>query len=262
MNNANSLKLITLNIWGGHVEGALLNFVKSKQDIDIFCFQELYCKAKAKISDETRYINLDIFSEIQSLLPNHTGYFRPVVQGIYGIAMLVKKHLLVIEEGERIIHANDNYIGIGPTHSRILQYAKIEYCGQRFTVINVHGLCNGMGKGDSAERIEQSLKIRNFLDSGSDHKILCGDFNLKPDTKSLEILAKGMNDHIKMSSVQSTRTSFYPGLERFVDYIHTSKNVDVQNFQVLPEEISDHAALQIDFTIADGKATTEIRKEL
>jgi endonuclease/exonuclease/phosphatase family metal-dependent hydrolase len=119
-----------------------------------------------------------------------------------------------------------------------------------------------MGKGDSAERIEQSLKIRNFLDSGSDHKILCGDFNLKPDTKSLEILAKGMNDHIKMSSVQSTRTSFYPGLERFADYIYNSKNVDVQNFQVLPEEISDHAALQIDFTIAYGKATTEIRKEL
>jgi hypothetical protein len=102
----------------------LINFIISKQDIDIFCFQEVYHKAQAKITDEAGYINLDIFSEIQSLLPNHTGYFRPVVQGIYGIAMFVKKYLLVIEEGEHIIHANDNYIGIGPTHSRILQYAK------------------------------------------------------------------------------------------------------------------------------------------
>ncbi|PPE03075.1 endonuclease/exonuclease/phosphatase family protein [Holospora curviuscula] len=262
MNSANSLKLITLNIWGGHVEEPLFNFVKSKQDIDIFCFQEVYCKAKAKTTNETRYVNLDTFSEIQSLLPNHTGYFRPVVQGIYGIAMFVKKHLLVIEEGERIIHANDNYIGIGPTHSRILQYAKIEYSRQRFTVINVHGLWNGMGKGDSAQRIDQSLKIKHFLDSINEHKILCGDFNLKPDTKSLEILSQGMDDHIKINVVQSTRTSFYPGAERFADYIYTSKNVDVQNFQVLREEISDHAALQIDFTIADGNEMAKIREEL
>jgi endonuclease/exonuclease/phosphatase family metal-dependent hydrolase len=262
MNSANSLKLITLNIWGGHVEEPLLSFVKSKQEIDIFCFQEVYCKAKAKISDETRYINLDIFSEIQSLLPNHTGYFRPVVQGIYGIAMFVKKHLLVIEEGERIVYANDNYIGIGPTHSRILQYAQIEHSGQRFTAVNLHGLWNGMGKGDSAERIDQSLKIKNFLDSTNDPKILCGDFNLKPDTKSLEILSQGLNDHIEINGVQSTRTSFYPGAERFADYIYTSKNIDVQNFQVLPEEISDHAALQIDFTIVDAKEPPETRKEL
>ncbi len=251
MVSANSLKLITLNIWGGHVKEPLLSFIKSKQDVDIFCFQEVYCKAEAKISDETRYINLDIFSEIQSLLPNHTGYFRPVVQGIYGIATFIKKHLRLIEEGEHLIHANDNYIGIGPTHSRILQYSRIEHMGQKFYVINVHGLWNGMGKGDSPERINQSLEIKNFLDSTNAPIILCGDFNLKPGTKSLEILSQEMDDHIKISGVQSTRTSFYPGAERFADYIYSSKNIDVQNFQVLPEEVSDHAALMMDFVITD-----------
>ena len=252
MTGTNQLKLITLNIWGGNVEEPLINLIKSKQDVDVFCFQEVYCKAPEKITDEARYINLDIFSEIQSLLSNHTGYFRPVVKEIYGIAMFVKKNLLVIEEGERLIHANDNYIGIGPTHSRILQYAKIECSGQRFTIINVHGLWNGRGKGDSPERINQSLKIKNFLDSTNGPKILCGDFNLRPDTKSLEILSEGMNNHIKINGVQSTRTSFYPGIERFADYVYTSNNIDVKNFQVLPEEISDHAALQIDFTITGG----------
>jgi endonuclease/exonuclease/phosphatase family metal-dependent hydrolase len=108
-----------------------------------------------------------------------------------------------------------------------------------------------MGKGDSVERVNQSLKIKNFLDFVNGHKILCGDFNLRPGTKSLEILSQGMNDHIKINGVQSTRTSFYPGPERFADYIFTSKDINVKSFQVLAEEVLDHAALQIDFVITE-----------
>ena len=253
MSTKKSLKLITLNIWGGHVEKPLIKFIKSKQDINIFCLQEVYRKAQEKITAEDRYINLDIYSELQSSLPNHLGYFRPVVKGIYGLALFVKKDLIVINEGECAIHSNNNYIGIGPTHSRILQYAKIEYNGQIFAVINVHGLWNGMGKGDSPERINQSLKIKKFLDSINYPKILCGDFNLRPGTESLKILERGMDDHIKMHGVQSTRTSFYPSVERFADYIYTSKNTIVKNFQILPEEVSDHVALQVDFSFAEGE---------
>lgn len=33
------LKLITLNIWGGHVEKPLLDFINAHQDVDIFCLQ-------------------------------------------------------------------------------------------------------------------------------------------------------------------------------------------------------------------------------
>ncbi len=251
MSKANSLKLITLNIWGGHIEEPLLNFIGNRRNIDIFCFQEVYNKASDKITNEDRYLSLDIFSKIQGQLPSHKGYFRPVVNSIYGIAMFIKNDISVIEEGERTIYANDNYIGMGPTHSRILQYAKIKHNGHRFVVVNVHGLWNGMGKGDSPERINQSLQIRNFLDSASEEKILCGDFNLKPGTESLKILGTGMNDHIQIRNIKSTRTSFYPRSERFADYIYTSKNIAVNDFQVLPEEVSDHSALLLDFSVGE-----------
>ena len=36
------MKLITLNIWGGHVLEPLLNFMVSHHDVDIFCLQEVY----------------------------------------------------------------------------------------------------------------------------------------------------------------------------------------------------------------------------
>jgi endonuclease/exonuclease/phosphatase family metal-dependent hydrolase len=247
--NEKILKLITLNLWGGHVAAPLAHFIQSKRDIDIFCLQEVYREAPAKISLEDRYVNLDLYSDIQHALPNHQGYFRPVVNGIYGIAIFIKKDLRVIEEGERIIHANDHYVGMGPTHSRLLQYARIERERQIFVVANVHGLWNGMGKGDSPERLNQSLRIKNFLDSTDDPKILCGDFNLRPGTESLKILEQAMDNHIAIHGIQSTQTSFYPREEKFADYILTSQNISVQDFQVLPDEVSDHSALQIDFSI-------------
>ena len=65
---------------------------------------------------------------------------------------------------------------------------------------------------------------------------------------------QGMPPNESAALIQNTIS-----LASFTD---TGKFIDVQNFQVLPEEISDHAPLQIDFTTVDGKAMTEIRKEL
>src|SRR5579872_1700763 len=102
------MQLITLNIWGGHVRNPLLDFIKHNQDIDIFCFQEVYHNAKEKISNEDRLLSLNIFSELQALLPDHVGYFRPAVENIYGVASFIKKEIPVLEEGEISIHHNPN----------------------------------------------------------------------------------------------------------------------------------------------------------
>ena len=87
------MKLITLNIWGGHVHEPLHTFIKQHADTDIFCFQEIYKQATQKISTDDRWVNLDSFSEFQALLTQHTGFFRPIVNGTYGIALFIKKRL-------------------------------------------------------------------------------------------------------------------------------------------------------------------------
>lgn len=241
------MKLISLNIWGGHIEEPLLNFIRSYSDIDIFCLQEVYHKAPERISLEDRYVNLNVFSEIQGLLPHHRGYFRPVVNNIYGIGMFIKEDIEVIKEGEINIHHNPSYIGRGPSHSRILQWAECRYHYQSYSIINVHGLWNGQGKADCPERIAQSTKIKKFMDKLEQPKILCGDLNLKPDTDSLQILEKGMTNLIKAHNITSTRTSYYPKPERFADYILISPEIKMQKFAVLNEEVSDHAPLFLDF---------------
>lgn len=242
------MKLITLNIWGGHVHAPLLNFVSSCQDVDIFCLQEVYHQAPHMITEETRKVHLDIFSQLQALLPEHQGFFRPVVENIYGIGMFVRRTIDVRQEGELTIYENPIYPGRGPTHSRNLQWLQFLEEGQMHTIVNVHGLWNGKGKTDSPERIAQSQNIKKFIDALSTPKILCGDFNLRPDTESVKILEQGMDNLIQRYGVSSTRTSFYPKEEKFADYIFTSPEVNVRSFEVLNDEVSDHAPLLLDFT--------------
>lgn len=241
------MQLITLNIWGGHVNVPLLKFIKRHKDIDIFCLQEVYHSAPEKISTEDRTHNLNIFPDIQNLLPSHKGFFRPVVNGIYGNAIFIKNHLEIVGEGAITIYHNPNYVGLGPTHSRKLQWVEYRNDTKSYSILNVHGLWNGKGKKDSLERILQSQRIREFMESIQTPKVVCGDFNLRPDTESMKILEKGMINLIKEYNISSTRTSLYPKSERFADYILTSPEIKINRFEVLPDEVSDHSPLFLDF---------------
>jgi endonuclease/exonuclease/phosphatase (EEP) superfamily protein YafD len=52
---------------------------------------------------------------------------------------------------------------------------------------------------------------------------------------------------IKKYDIKSTRTSFYKKPEKHADYIFVSDDIFVETFQVLSEEVSDHAALLVKF---------------
>jgi len=89
------------------------------------------------------------------------------------------------------------------------------------------------------------------LNKVSGKKILCGDFNLAPDTRSLEIIKENMVDLIEKYEVESTRSSFYrhygePGLS-FADYMIVSPEIKVNDFRVLQDPVSDHLPLYLDF---------------
>lgn len=245
----NKMQLITLNIWGGQIREELLSFIEKYQHIDFICLQEVYHRAPHKTSTNNLPVYLDICDQIAEKIPNHHFFFRPVVQNVYGIAIFIKKNIEMLNEGEVVIYENPDYPGAGPRHQRNLQWAECRQEDKKFVVINTHFLWNGAGKGDSDDRIQQSKRAKDFLDSLSIPKILCGDFNLRPDTESIKILEKDMRNLITDYNIQSTRTSLYPKEERFADYVLVSDGIDVQDFKVLPDEVSDHAALWMEFEL-------------
>lgn len=241
------MKLISLNLWGGRIKEPLFEFLASNQDVDIFCFQEIYNKAQHKMANDNLEPVLNLYSELQILLPNHKSFFRPVIRNEYGIGTFVKSDIEVLEEDEIKIFENLNYPGMGGNHSRNLQWLHCVDGDTKFSIINVHGLWNGLGKFDSPDRLEQSKRIKDFISRTFTPKILCGDFNLRPDTESLCMLETGMDNLIKKNNITSTRSNLYTKEEKFADYVFVSSEIKVNNFEVLPDEVSDHLALKLEF---------------
>ena len=243
------MKLISLNIWGARIREPFLKFILDHNNIGIFCFQELYDNAKDQMSDEPRQPDLNIFTELKKFLPNHNAFFRPTIRNEYGIGMFVKKEIEVLEEGEVILKNVSNYVGSGGDHTRNMQWVKCSVENKNFVVMNVHGLWTGIDKKDNPDRLEQSERIKKFLDSTTCPKILTGDFNLLPNTQSIAMLESGMENLIKTYHVTSTRTSFYAKEEKYADFMFVSPEVKVSNFSVLPDEVSDHSPLLLDFNL-------------
>jgi endonuclease/exonuclease/phosphatase family metal-dependent hydrolase len=161
--------------------------------------------------------------EISEILARHKYFFHPHFMENYGLMMLVKNDIEVVASGDVFVHKYQGYIpkeaDIGH-HARNIQYVTFLHDDSKCTVINFHGLWNGKGKGDSEDRLEQSRKIVAFVKELEGGVILCGDFNLLPDTKSIKILEDAeLRNLIKEYGVTSTRTSYYSKPEKFADYI-------------------------------------------
>ncbi len=243
------MKLITLNIWGGKVYTPLINFIKEEsKTIDIFCFQEVFNR-KELISDSVnskwRY---DIYSQIENVLSDHQGFFAPSELD-FGLATFVRKSIRVSEEGDIFVHRwkNAKVEGDNTSLGRNLQYIKITFKDKVYTIGNLHGIWNGKGKTDTQDRIEQSNKINSFLDHVKGSQIVCGDFNLLPDTKSLTILESKMINLIKVYNITSTRTKLYIKPDKFADYILNTPDITIKEFKVLKNEVSDHSPLYLEF---------------
>ncbi|MEO6536790.1 MAG: endonuclease/exonuclease/phosphatase family protein [Candidatus Paceibacterota bacterium] len=257
------MKVVCLNIWGGRAgkAGLLTFFEQCRDEVDIFCLQEVWSDryeelegvmAGGKPIDHSE-IMIHGLQEITATLPNHQSYFRPQHGDHYGLCIFIRKDISILEEGEVFVHLSKGYMpevkDIGK-HARNIQYVTFLSGTKPVTVINFHGLWNGQGKDDSDDRLAQSDKINDFIRTIENPLILCGDFNLKPNTASLKKLEDaGLENLIKTHSITSTRTSFYDKAEKFADYMLIRKEVNVKDFKVLPEEVSDHAALCLEFDI-------------
>ena len=245
------MKIISLNTWAGVLHQDLLEFFRKYQkDTDIFCLQEIY-KGTTEQEDPhpTLTMQYDLFEQLEELLiATHVGYFHPAFKDFYGQAMFIKKEVVVQEIGDVMVFRNDDPKGRG-SHSRNLQFAKIAAADKFFWIANVHGLWNGKGKTDTPARIEQSNNIVNFLKQRGGEIILIGDFNLSNNTQSLKIIADQYRNLIAEYGITNTRTSHYEKDVRYADYAFTSSDVHVIDFKVLPDEVSDHAALQLEINI-------------
>ncbi|MFH0973038.1 MAG: endonuclease/exonuclease/phosphatase family protein [Patescibacteria group bacterium] len=256
------MKILSLNVWAGREFDPLIKYISEKSaDTDIFCFQEVFdTPTNEKIVNDCYRAN--IYSELEKMLGNHAGHFAPVQDDwgfdsrvdfplSWGVAMFLKKSIDIEQVGDIFIRGNYNSKkDDNTTVPRNLQYVVFNKKGKNYVVAHFHGLWNGKGKGDCSERIAQSLRVKKFMDNIEGKKILCGDFNLNPDTQSLVMLEEGNVNLIKKYEIKSTRSLLYKSYGKsshFADYVIASPDVNVYDFEVPNVKVSDHLPMIISF---------------
>ncbi len=238
------MKAISLNIWGGKVTGPLLAFIEAHKDVDVFCFQEVFDHGRSLYPSQQDIVG-DIFSRIAALLPEHKGYFQDHMNDDHGLAIFVRRSLHHTDYGVHfVIGGYDDFIPKdAESEPKFIQYIVVD----GVLISHMHGRWKRVGKIDTPDRLVQSRNARAFV-SRFDRRIFMGDLNLSPDTESIAILEDGMRNLIRENKIKTTRSSLYGKENPYADYCFVSPSVAVKDFKVLPDEVSDHMALYVEFS--------------
>lgn len=247
------MKLITLNTWAGRLKEPFETFLKDHAPFtDIFCFQEMFNDLNDDVETkiDLKGGNRHILKEVDEVLTDFDMYFCPVIENVYGIAIFLKKGFEVVSSGEVILYENPNFVPGEDDHTRKMQWVHIKNGRKDVMIMNVHGHRNAQGKGDTQERLIQSKVINDFIaTTGATPKILVGDFNLLPETQSIKMIEENFTNLITKYNILTTRTELYTGDDKHADYVFVSPEILVEEFEVLPDVVSDHAPLSLGFDV-------------
>ena len=259
------MRLLSLNAESGAGGPMFEKYIKSKmKSVDVFCFQEVY--------DSKIYKNVgmgertDFFKLLKTLLKDYESLFCPVSDTladfhktkfkiVLGLAVFYKKGIKIEKHFEKHTHGSlhapvDFFHG---KESNAIQCVKFLTKKGSFWVANFHGASRPGDKLDTPKRLEQSKKILKVLSQLEGPKILCGDFNLMPNTESIKMIERAsMKNLIKLYKIKNTRNSIswkrYGNKQHFADFTFVSKDINVKDFKVPYTLASDHLPMILDFT--------------
>jgi len=248
------MRLISLNTWGGKLYDPFMSFLSMhSKGTDIFCLQEVYSLKEGE--GLTKWWQKDMSPNLYEKILHKLEQFNGNITEQYSsmgerLAIISSKRItiedkgeIVLCEGRKINSDNEEPVEIGSK----LQWITFMHDEKRFTIANVHGFWVKDSHEDSPERLQQSKRILNFLNNKNGAKILCGDFNLSPNTRSISMLEQDFKNLIKEYEIISTGSS--PGKKgEIVDYVFVSPEVKVSEFKVLQNEVSDHLPLSLEFS--------------
>ncbi len=264
------MRVMCLNGWGGRLWAELAPFIAATAP-SVLCLQEVI-HSPATDRDWLTYRDGDhvlpqranFFRDVGRLLPEHTAIFCPAARGVlwddgaavpsqWGLATFVHGSLPIIGQVQGFVHKDYSAAGYGD-HPRCRNAHGIRVFddtrGRPVCITHMHGLRDLHGKQDTPERAAQARRLLDMsqrLSQPGDLTLLCGDFNVEPDSETLRILqAAGMVELVTAAGFTSTRTSHYPKPGKYADYMLIDRDEAVRDFCVIDDpEVSDHRPLLV-----------------
>lgn len=234
------MRILFLNALGSSMRQPLLDFLaREKSQTDIFCFQEA--------KDGEGLVGNEVLSDYQVFAAQE----EPDEHTAYCLATYVHPTVGVIES--KSVSHTDARTGLG-------LLVRVGSEGQTYTVLNVHGnphvIQPADTKLDAPERLRQT---DDFLQSvkSAEPDIIGGDFNLLPETESLEMFRRlGYRDLIREYNIETTRNHLvwdrFPNGPKYLfsDYVFVSPSLTVQSFSVPSIEVSDHLPMIVEVDLS------------
>ncbi|MFA5853702.1 MAG: endonuclease/exonuclease/phosphatase family protein [Patescibacteria group bacterium] len=254
------MRIITLNCWCGRAVDRLIPFFEHyRTRTDVFFLQEILNGDQREI--DRRHPGAgsyaDLFNLIAAALPGFQGFFAGFEDpDRMSNAVFARDSLSIHDISEHVVYEPKNPVHEGHviTSSRKLQTITLDVNGHSVLYGNLHGLWVNGPKTDTPDRLKQSEKVVEVFKGHAGPKTLVGDFNLLPDTESVRMLEThaGLRNLVVEHAIPSTRTPLYrhydnPSEPNFADYVMPSHDQRVKGFKVLPDVVSDHAALYAEF---------------
>lgn len=227
----------------------LKKFIKQHSNTtDIFCFQEV---RNGEYQNEEKRPSewVEMFSDIKKIIPNYEGYFSPMSKGV-GIATFVKKNIKLNKVDTYEILSKEDTASIKMEdgrsyYSRLMQ--SIYLTNEKLIIHNFHGIPGNL-KIDTPERKLQTDRILEIINYNNEPQIIMGDFNLDIKTEAISRIEEKMRNLIKEEGIKTTRNGLYKSYITlpFADFAFVTKEIVVQKFEVLQDEVSDHLALSLE----------------
>lgn len=225
------MKIIFLNAWNAKRRADLSSYLRAHVvNTDIFCFQEAHSDMQ------------QLCREILAEYAKYTDYKYLSEHDDFPQATYVRKGLQVLSSGTILKEQANCGIGL---------YVEVQTGAQSLFVCNFHGASWPWDKRDNPDRITQSKTLIEFF-ADKERTVIGGDFNLFPDTDSIRMFSQhGYRDLIKEFDIKTTRSQIsfdmHPGSDQYwADYAFLKPNVQLKNFAVPDNLISDHLPLEVE----------------
>lgn len=266
------MKIISLNVALFEKNNRKLKTFFTSYPADILCLQEVTRKIDSNVNSAyiskptidlanpkliysffaplwlVRNFNKSNFHRQKLFSINYSGflefgtYIRTRCPIIFGQNIFIQDHLTYQTE----------WSNWPETDSRAIQVADIRLDNnQKLRLINYHGIWTKDKQGNK-QTVIACRKILKIAQAVGHPSLICGDFNLFPDTPSMQVLSREYRSLVDEFNIKSTRpeTNELSGAKRnVVDYILVDPRIKVNHFAVLTETVSDHLPLYLDFDL-------------
>lgn len=241
------MKILQINAWGGRLGPQIAQLFK-EQAPDVICLQEAI---SAPNGTGALFYTVE---EMKKTFGMHLvvaptmsfGFMHASAE--FGNAILSKYPF----ESVTTIFTEGSYIeDFDPTvhdyNIRNMLHVTLQGKERPLHILTHHGYHIPSHKNGDKKTYEQCRIVADYVAKLAGDVVLTGDFNLLPHSESLELINDVLDNACVINDVSTTRTSLTSKTE-VCDYIFTSRNIEVSNFNVLDKMVSDHTALSIEIS--------------